>query len=82
MQKRSKTLKVIALMELLIGIIFILLAFLMFKSGDSISAEKSGLPLTFVFLVMGMVSFIGSPVLYFISKRMEEKENADYIYDR
>ena len=77
MQKRSKALKIVALMELMIGIIFVLLAFLMYKSGDAISSDKSGLPLTFVFLVMGMVSFIGSPVLYFISKRMEEKENFD-----
>ena len=77
MQKRSKVLKIVALMELMIGIIFILLAFLLYKSGDTISSDKSGLPLTFVFLVMGMVSFIGSPVIYFIAKRMEEKETGD-----
>ncbi len=77
MQKRSKALKLAALMELLVALIFILLAVLMYISGDVITPEKSGLPLTFVFLVIAMVSLIGSPILYFIAKRMEEKETAD-----
>lgn len=72
MQSKSKIIKILALIELLTGTIFMLLAVIMYASGNRISAEEEGLSITFVFIILGLISFISSPILYFIARRMEE----------
>lgn len=75
MQSKTKIIKILALIELFTGVIFMVLAVLMYASGNKISAEEEGLSITFVFLILGLVSFISSPILYFIARRMEEGTN-------
>jgi len=72
MQSKTKIIKILALIELFTGLIFMVLAVLMYASGNRISAEEEGLSITFVFLILGLISFISSPILYFIARRMEE----------
>jgi len=72
MQNKSKIIKVLALVELLTGTMFMVLAVIMYASGNKITAEEEGLSITFVFMILGMVSFISSPILYFVARRMEE----------
>jgi hypothetical protein len=72
MQSKSKIIKILALIELLTGTIFMLLAVIMFVSGNKITAEEQGISITFVFLILGLISFISSPILYFIARRIEE----------
>jgi prepilin signal peptidase PulO-like enzyme (type II secretory pathway) len=75
MQSKPKIIKLLALIELLTGTIFMLLAVMMYSWGDRITAEESGISMTFVFMILGLISFISSPILYFIARRMEEGTN-------
>jgi uncharacterized membrane protein len=72
MQSKPKIIKMLALIELLTGTIFMLLAVLMYSMGSRITAEEQGISMTFVFMILGLISFISSPILYFIARRMEE----------
>ena len=72
MQSKPKIIKMLALIELITGTIFMLLAVLMYASGSRITAEEQGISMTFVFMILGLISFISSPILYFIARRMEE----------
>jgi hypothetical protein len=75
MKSKSKIIKLLALIELLTAVVFMVLAVVMYISGNVISAEQEGISVTFIFLVLAMFSLISSPILFFIAKRMEENEN-------
>jgi hypothetical protein len=75
MKSKSKIIKLLALIELLTAVVFMVLAVIMYISGNPITAEKEGISVTFIFLVLAMFSLISSPILYFIAKRMEEGTN-------
>jgi hypothetical protein len=72
MKSKSKIIKLLALIELLTAVVFMVLAVIMYISGNPISAEQEGISVTFIFLVLAMFSLISSPILFFIAKRMEE----------
>lgn len=73
--QRSKALKLVALIEFLTAVVFVFLAVIMYISGQGITPTKDDLPVTFIFLIIAIISFISAPVVYFIARRMEENNH-------
>jgi NADH:ubiquinone oxidoreductase subunit 6 (subunit J) len=72
---RSKALKIVALIEFVTAVVFLFLAVIMYISGQGVYPTKDDMPVTFIFLMIAMISFISSPILYMIARRMEESQN-------
>jgi hypothetical protein len=73
--KRSKALKIVALIEFLTAVTFLFLAVLMYLLGQGVFPTKDDMPVTFIFLMISLISFISSPIVYSVAKRMEESGN-------
>ena len=70
--QRSKALKIVALIEFLTAVVFVFLSVIMYISGEGVTPTKDELPVTFIFLIIAMISFISAPIVYFIARRIEE----------
>lgn len=70
--QRSKALKIVALIEFLTSVTFLFLAVLMYLLGQGVFPTEDDMPVTFIFLMISLISFVSSPIVYTIAKRMEE----------
>jgi divalent metal cation (Fe/Co/Zn/Cd) transporter len=80
MQNSAKILKLVATIELLTGVIFIFLAVFLYISGNKVFDTSGEVSATFIFMLVGLISLISSPILFFIAKRAEEKSNSPVQY--
>ncbi len=79
-QASPKTLRLVATIELLTGVVFIFLAVILYISGQKIVDSSGEMSITFIFMLVGLISLISSPILFFIAKRAEEKNNSPVQY--
>jgi len=80
MQNKSKTLRFIAKIELFSGSVFIFLGVFFFVMKDSILGQASDNTVPFVFLLIGIVSFLNVPILYFLARKIDEKNPSPVEY--
>jgi len=73
--QRSKALKIVALIEFLTAVTFLFLAVLMYLLGQGVFPTEDDMPVTFIFLMVSLISFTSSPIVYYIARRMEENNN-------
>lgn len=75
MNSSPKVLKLVATIELFTGVIFIFLAVIMYLTGEKIGNPSDEVSVTFIFMVIGLISLLSSPILFFVAKRAEERSN-------
>ena len=79
-QVSPKIIRLVATIELLTGVVFIFLAVILYISGQKIMDSSGEMSITFIFMLVGLISLISSPILFFIAKRTEEKNNSPVQY--
>ena len=76
MKNSVRILRLIGTFDLLAGFILIVIAVFLYVSGQKLfdtSGEISG---TFILLIIGLVFLVNSPIVFFIAKRTEERNNS------
>ena len=80
MQNKSKTLRFLAKIDLVGGFVFTFLGVLFFVMKDSILGQASDNTVPFVFILIGLFSFLNVPILYFLARKIDEKNPSPVEY--
>jgi len=80
MKNSAKILKYVAIFDLLSGMIFIILAVYLYVSGQKLYNTSGEMTTTFIFMIIGLVFLVNSPIVFFIAKKAEEKHNSPVEY--
>ncbi len=80
MKNSAKILRYVAIFDLLSGVVFIFLAVYHYISGQKLYDASGEMSTTFIFMIIGLVFLINSPIVFFIAKKNEEKNNSPVEY--
>jgi hypothetical protein len=80
MQNKSKTLRFIAKIDVFSGLAFTFLGVLFFVMKDSIFGQAADDTVPLVFVLIGLFSFLNVPILYFLARKIDEKNPSPVEY--
>jgi len=80
MKNSAKILKYVGMFDLLAGVVFIFLAVFLYISGQKLYDSAGEMTTTFIFMIIGLVFLINSPIVFFIAKKNEERNNSPVEY--
>lgn len=76
----TKTLKLVAVIELLTAFVFLTLAFVFNAGGEKFFSQKEEMSVSLIFLFIGVISLISAPIVYLIAARLQKKSSNKAVY--
>ncbi len=76
----TKILKLVAVIELITAFVFITLAFVFNAGGEKIFSQNEEMSVSMIFLLIGVISLISAPVIFFIAARLQSKSSNKAVY--
>jgi len=80
MKNSAKILRYIGIFDLVTGTVSIIVAVYLYASGLKLFDAAGEVTATFIFMIIGVVFVINSPILFFVAKKNEEKNNSPVQY--
>jgi len=80
MKNSARILRLVGTFDLLAGFALIVIAVFLYVSGQKLFDSSGEMSVTFILLIIGAVFLINSPIVFFIAKRNEEKNNSPVQY--
>jgi uncharacterized membrane protein HdeD (DUF308 family) len=80
MKNSARILRLVGTFDLLTGIVLIFLAVFFYISGQKLYDSSGEMTITFILLLIGVFFLINSPIVFFVAKKTEEKNNSPVQY--
>lgn len=80
MKNSARILRLIGTFDLITGFVLIIIAVFLYVSGQKLYDSSGEMTVTFILLIIGLVFLVNSPIVFFVAKRNEEKNNSPVQY--
>lgn len=76
MKNSARILRLVGTFDFVAGVVFIFLAVFLYISGQKLYDSTGEMTTAFIFMIIGLVFLVNSPIVFFIAKKNEERDNS------